>query len=88
MTAAAEQERSVPSLFRLRFEYVHEGGATLRSEKIFNAGDLLDAKSAEAIVTREAATLHGKIVKAMKDDGYIPPPSNVIHVDFKRGKRQ
>ncbi|MEQ0775919.1 hypothetical protein ABLT15_26795 [Paraburkholderia tropica] len=56
-------------MFRLRFEYVDEGGATLRSEKIFNACDLLDAKSAEAIVTREAATLHGKIVKAMKDDG-------------------
>lgn len=85
--SAANEPGSLPSMFRLRFEYLDEGGAIIRSDHMFNAADLLGLKSPDKLVAQKATELRVKVVNAMQADGYVPPPSNVINVDFKRGKR-
>lgn len=72
--------------FIISFEYVAADGDTLRSEHKWGPA-FLTSEDNGSMVTKKAAELHGKIIKAMKEDGIIPPPSNVIRADFQNRKR-
>jgi hypothetical protein len=73
--------------FIISFEYVERNGDTLRSEHRWGPA-FLTSSNAGSLVTKKAEELHRKIITAMKDDGIIPPPSNVIQVDFQNRKRK
>lgn len=85
--SAANEPGSLPSMFRLRFDYLDADGQIIRSEHAFNAEDLIKAGTADKLVAQKAIELKAKVINAMQADGYLPPPSNVINVDFKRRKR-
>ncbi|QTD88783.1 hypothetical protein [Burkholderia anthina] len=81
------QEQSPLPTFRLTFEYVDASGDTLRSTQVVSPPDLQRMRDPGSHIASLAVNLHQKIVAAMKDDGYIEPPNNVIKVDFQRRKR-
>ncbi|WP_175795950.1 hypothetical protein [Burkholderia anthina] len=87
MSVENEESEASPAMFRLRFEYLGPDESIVRSEKVFTAHDLLAASKPDVDVGRAAVALHAKIINALREDGIIPPPSNVIKVDFTRGKR-
>lgn len=76
----------IDGIFVISFEYVCSNGDTIRSEHKYGAA-LLTGENPAAAISKKAAELHGKVINAMKEDGVIPPPSNVIRVDFRDRKR-
>lgn len=74
-------------IFRLRFEYVADNGDTVRSEHAYGAKLFAAASDNVSNLSKKVAELHGKVFRALKEDGIIPPPDNVIRVDFQRRKR-
>lgn len=69
--------------FWLRFEYIAENGDTVRSEHHYGPA-LLSLENADAMLGKKVAELRSKVVNALKEDGIIPPPSNVIRIDFQK----
>jgi hypothetical protein len=71
--------------FRICFEYVATNGDTVRSEQKYTSW-LLTMEDRDALIAGKAGELCHKVINAMKEDGTIPPPTNVLRVDFQKRK--
>jgi hypothetical protein len=76
----------IDGTFIVAFEYVAANGDTIRSEHKYGPA-FLTIENQAAAVAKKASELQGKVINAMKEDGVIPPPGNVIRVDFQNRKR-
>ncbi|CAB3779329.1 hypothetical protein LMG28688_00806 [Paraburkholderia caffeinitolerans] len=85
--SAAPGSEPIAARFRLRFEYLGPNEEIVRTEHVYGADQFLSLQNAESAVAKKAIELQEKIINALREDGTIPPPSNVIKVDFIRGKR-
>ncbi|MDF2434741.1 MAG: hypothetical protein JWP44_4372 [Mucilaginibacter sp.] len=75
----------IDGTFRICFEYVAPNGDTIRSEHPYGPA-FLALVNRDSVVAKKAAELCGKVINAMKEDGTIPPPTNVLRVDFQKRK--
>ncbi len=76
----------IDGTFRICFEYVAANGDTIRSEQKYGAA-FLTQENRDSTIAKKAAELCGKVINAMKEDGIIQAPTNVIRVDFQKRKR-
>jgi hypothetical protein len=73
------------SHFTLRLEHVDNELNVTRSEQSLGYDEVMSKQhKTPNIIAATADILLSKIVRSLKEDGIIPPPSNVLRVDFQR----
>jgi hypothetical protein len=75
----------IDGTFRLCFEYVADNGDTVRAEHKYGAG-FPAMPDRNSVISMRAGELCVKVINALKEDGIIPPPTNVLRVDFQKRK--
>lgn len=75
----------IDGTFSLRFEYISAAGDIVRSEHIYG-GMHASLTGSAADIGKRANELRAKVINSLKEDGIIPPPTNVLRVDFQKRK--